>query len=409
MYKIDNVIVGRKGRFFKKWIFHAGSPLMSQAAIGDINNDNLPEIVFGTKNGDIFCVDAKGRELWTFKTYNKQKVEKNTAVESSPVIIDINHDGKEEIIFGTESGMLFCLSNKGKLLWRYQLEGGIKASPKVEDINHDGYLEILVPCIDRKLYIISYSGKILNSFTADSPLESTPCIIKGKDTRIIVGSIRGTIYSLDSGCNIKWRLKTEEGVKAEPSYFFYNEELIVFGTLDGNLFLLDRKGNILWKYKTHGAIYSKPIIKDINEDSIPEIVFGSGDSRIYALTIYGEKLWSYETHDKITANVVVEDFDNDGKIEIMAGSHDSNIYILEGKEYYKPNYIPGLSSAILQGTHLSEFLVEEPVHISVKKITEFSTDGIVVGCSLMHEGREKNIIVNVRSGFVDEFVFLSRK
>ena len=70
---------------------------------------------------------------------------------SSPTIADLNNDGVPEIIFGDQSGMIWAINGStGAELWRYNttIPGfasvSIESKPAVADINHDGMVEVVV-------------------------------------------------------------------------------------------------------------------------------------------------------------------------------------------------------------------------------------------------------------------------
>lgn len=413
-FSLKKVMAKHKGRIFEKWIFDAHSPLLGNAAVSDINGDGIPEVVFGTKKGMIHCLDHEAKELWSFATGSELKpgdelfydLEQVHAISSAPALVDINNDGKQEVIFGTEDGVMYALSHTGDLLWEVNIGGAIKATPKVVDANNDGSPEIIVTSTNKKLVMLNAQGKILVSFKTREGSEATPGVLRGENgaqSMIVFGLNDGTIHAINTQEKQLWTFKTEDRITAEPVFIKMKDELlIVVGSWDGSVYALTGEGELKWKFKTAGAIYHKVVVGDINNDGHREIVFGSCDNHVYALTLKGEKLWSYETDFWVMANPLLMDIDADGAVEVIAGSFDNNLYILEGAGSYELEYVPGLSGIIHQAGHYTDVLSSEPGERQGKRLWQYRTKGMIVGCSLIEEPHEHpRIIVNIKSGFVD--------
>jgi len=412
-FSLRKVVSQHRGRVFEKWVFDAHSPLLSSAAIADIDGDGLMEVVFGTKDGAVYCLDHEARERWIFRTGEKVSpgdeyfydLDKLHAISSAPVLADINADGKKEIVVGTDQGTLYVFSCDGKLLWKKQIGGAIRASPKVVDLNGDGQPEILVSSTNRKVMVLNPSGEVLASFKARGPVTCTPAVLRGergKQSIIIFGTDDGEVIAMDTQERALWTFQTQGRVTAEPAIIrTKTEALVVVGSWDGTLYALRPSGELVWRFKTEGAISSKAQIVDVNGDGVAEIVFGSCDNKVYALSLKGERLWTYETDFWVVASPLVADIDGDGNIEVVAGSYDNHVYVLEGAGSYDLDFVPGLSGLVQQSGHYSDVLSKEPGRLHGKRIWQYRTRGMVVGCSLIEEGRPA-LVINVKSGFIDE-------
>lgn len=119
-------------------------------AIGDVNGDGHPDIVFGAFEAKIHVLDRFGRELPGFP------YQADDAVWSSASLADVDHDGRAEIFVGSGStgggpqphmgGTMFALkwrSTGVQTLWRRNLAESVDASPAIADINGDGRAEVV--------------------------------------------------------------------------------------------------------------------------------------------------------------------------------------------------------------------------------------------------------------------------
>ena len=408
MFAFNKSTHSHKGRIIEKWTFDAKSPLLSSAAAVDVDGDGKKEIIFGTKDGKVFCIDEDSKKKWEFDIqekvseaesffYDSERIE---SVHATPTIHDVNDDGSPEIIFGTELGIVYCLSGKGKLLWQYRTQGAVRGRIVAEDLDTDGRREIVFGTSAGKFVMLDSDGKERYTFDVDGSVESEPAIHKGAGAiQVIFGTEKGMLYSFNPVGKQLWRFKTEGAIKAKAAFGKLLGESIIIGDIAGILYCLDLQGNEQWRFVTEGAIYAMASLADLNEDENLEIIFGSCDNRVYCLSHRGEKLWSYETDFWVVSTPLITDIDGDGSLEVVVGSYDHNLYVLDGEGVYSLDYMPGLSGVAHQAGHYTEVLTQEPGEHLGKRLWQIKTQGMIVGC----EELEKNsIIVNVKSGFVDD-------
>jgi hypothetical protein len=137
------------------WPFHWDDTQFASPALGDINNDGKVDIVMGGdaslggvvnfRGGLVRAISGTGRELWQYRIGEQ--------VYSSPAIGDVDGDGHPEIVFGAgnfwannggspDSNKVFVLSETGRLKWSRDLGAQTLASPALADFNGDGVLDI---------------------------------------------------------------------------------------------------------------------------------------------------------------------------------------------------------------------------------------------------------------------------
>jgi outer membrane protein assembly factor BamB len=406
-------ITGQKsGRLEERWNYDSGSFLLSSPVVEDINNDGKKEIIFGTKDGRLISIDIDGKVQWIYDAHESKSevelmfldAETSSSINSSPNIADIDNDGKKEIIFGTESGKIHVLDHTGKPLWTYQSNGPIRGTPFIQKFagNESG---IIFGSSDENLYFLNSKGKLLWQYNAHSSIESCPTLMLGKKPLIIFGSNDGVIHALDLKGIGQWTYKTNNKIIAQAvcdRLSKSSDPVIIIGSTDGKLYCLTEQGVLLWTYDTDGAICSKASIADINSDGQKEIVFGSCDNNVYAIDSNGKKLWSYETDFWVVATPIIADVDSDGRMEIVAGSYDHNIYVLDSEGSYMLDYVPGVSGITAQTGQYGEAITSEPGKTLGKKIWQYKTEGVVVGCAYL--SGEKNLIINTESGKINDLI-----
>ena len=127
-------------------------PVFSSPAIGDINGDGFPDIVFGSFDLHIYAIDRNCHKL----------IDDNVedSVWSSPVLRDIDGDGRMEIFIGGDQykggaidwsggefrALKWSPGSPGGVqeLWKRQVRDTIWSSPALGDIDGDGRVEVVV-------------------------------------------------------------------------------------------------------------------------------------------------------------------------------------------------------------------------------------------------------------------------
>lgn len=127
-------------------------------AIGDIDGDNLNDVVIGSDDGNIY-VWLSAKKYWAAYYIGG-------LIKSSPALADIDGDGKLDIVVGSDSGRLFVLNSLGQTItgWAGGIQlncsgtYAIESSPVIGDINGDGQVEVVVGCNDGNVYAIYKDG-----------------------------------------------------------------------------------------------------------------------------------------------------------------------------------------------------------------------------------------------------------
>ncbi len=170
-YLTENLNVGNRAAF----------------TIADMNNDGRLEIYIGNVNGQIFYANEEsslGDGVFSYPQYllidgTSVKVD---AGRTSPVIVDLNNDGRQDLVVGDTNGYLWFFENVGTTAQATFLEpvllttsdGAIiklsgRSRPTAGDYNGDGRVDLIVGCSDGTVSVFlnagwgtAYDGSIVN-------------------------------------------------------------------------------------------------------------------------------------------------------------------------------------------------------------------------------------------------------
>ncbi len=307
-----------------KWQFTTGQSVEFQfSAIADVDLDGKTEVVFGSLDHNIYCLDgATGTQEWSFNTL--------FGIQSSPAIADIDEDGAPEVVVGSGDGRVYCVrGSNGQQEWFFSTTGQVNSSPAIADVDGDGHLEVLIGSADHKFYCIASDGTLKWSFTTDNAILSSPAV------RNVAGD---------------WH----------PD--------VIFGSKDSTVYCLNgANGTELWEFTTQGPVWSSPVVVDADRDGVLEVLVGSDDGKLYCLNASnGNQEWAFTTGDMVRSAPAVADVDNDNEMEVIFGSWDCNVYCLSGSNgqeewrYAAPNKVQGPGSLVdVDGDNSLEFLVPQ--------------------------------------------------
>ena len=137
----------------------AGARVETSAAIGDIDGDGKNDVAVGSDDGNLYILSSKNGTWRGYPT--------GGMVRSSPAMCDLDGDGNlDAVIVGSDSGRLFAFNYLGQAPTGWdqgiKLNGSaeypIESSPVVADVNGDGRVEVVVGCNDGNLYAVYADG-----------------------------------------------------------------------------------------------------------------------------------------------------------------------------------------------------------------------------------------------------------
>ena len=296
-------------------------------AVGDLEGDGDMDIVFGSKNDTVYAFSSGGQRLYARDL--------GSPILTNPALADLNDDGGLETVIGAMNGALSILAPDGSDADRSPLTfgGPIFAGPAVADLDGDEVRDIIWGSTDRSVYAVSsLTGEPLFGFpfTAAGMVVSAPTVADldaDGDEELIFGCDDGKLYVLDHLGAELFSVDSGQAIRTSPAIGDVDADGridIVFASKSGQVYAVDRDGQVLsgWPYQAGGFIESSPAIIDMNDDGLPEVIFGTADERLHMVSGDGSLLEEYPTPETgpVYSSPCVGFLDGDDDLEIVLGT-----------------------------------------------------------------------------------------
>jgi hypothetical protein len=279
----------------------------STPAIGDVNGDGYPDVVFGSWDHYIHAIDRNCHELSGFPYFV------DDTVWSSPALYDVDHDGRLEIIIGNDQtpggpddwrgGEVRALDWQNgavRQLWRRQIGDVVQSSPAIGDINSDGRQDVVVG-----------GGNFYGSTDGH----------------------RVWVFDAATGATVRdWPQTTAATTFSSPALGDINGDGhydVVIGSSDGYVQAYSGNGALILRVHLPNTQTASPIIADLNGDGRNDIAVGTAadfyivDGRTHAVT-------TFNTHKSYGASAAFGNFGARGWRLVTSGfdtpNHTSTLY-----------------------------------------------------------------------------------
>lgn len=187
------------------WPVDTGGMRYSTPSIGDVDGDGDNEVVVGSSFGDVYFFEHDGKLKWSGKIGE---------IRSKALLIDLNDNGKKEIIMTSTDGYIHIWYGTGEKITKLQSGDYIQGSPAAADIDNDGLLEVAAIARNGNLYVWDIE------FTAIAP----NVIIESPANNTVIGT--GEILSFESNStdvdgtiiSQRWHSDKDGEIGTEPSF-----------------------------------------------------------------------------------------------------------------------------------------------------------------------------------------------
>jgi len=323
---------------------HFSSPLAE-----DLDGDGYLEIVALSWDDKLHLLSSTGKYL-SLGVISTDPVD-NFGETSSPSAVDLNGDGRQEVIFVGDEGILYILDLDGGIddIKKYELGAVVQRSTPAVGLNSQGKWVVacgtygaglVVICPQTEESVILASGEVVTSTPALGDIN------RDGELDVVFGTNDGKIlaYSLSHPDLPIFSIATEGPIQSSVALGDidgdqYLEGLV--GSLDGSIYAFNRWGEILPGFPiklgdgyADEGIVSSPALGDVNNDGFLEIVVATGMhtstyGRLLVINRKGGIIAQRETDCGIISSPVLANLDQDGQLEILAVTYNGDILAIE--------------------------------------------------------------------------------
>ena len=257
-------------------------------------------------------------------------------IRTSPTIIDLDGDGIQEVLMGSDDHYLYVLNADGDLKWSFKAGRNVRSTPAIGDVDGDGQLEVVFGSMDNTLYILSHDGVKEAEYSANGMIISTPVLAdldRNGDLEIIFTIFEKYLYVINhDGTDYgSFPISINESIFSAPAVGDVdgdNQFDIVIGTWSDHVYLFTADGSIPsgFPYTTGNKVSTDPALADLNGDGMLEIIIGSDDDKLHIIDWQGKSLATYAVGGHVQSSPMVDDLDGDGTYEIIFGANDGKLY-----------------------------------------------------------------------------------
>jgi len=343
-----HVLDGRNGRDLRGWPqpvqVNPGQTVAveSSPTVADLGRNGHEVIIVGAgsidvpgQQGGVVAFNANGTVKWRIKTMT---VAGESGVVGTPAVGDVNGDHSPDVVFGSYDHRIYAVNRNGRALAGFPINSldTIWDSPALFDVGGIGRMDIFLggdaspggPCgnwswagVLRRIRVASFGPRVIWSHCQHQIFQSSPAIGNlggGKRMALVVGT--GTGPSGDAAAT---------------------------NTLKA--FYLDNGAPVPhWPVVVNGPIFGSPVIGDINGDHRNDVVVAAcarcHTGRVWAFTGGGRRLWTVEPgapendHTEILSTPILVDLDGNGVNDVAVGQA-GEFYFLRGNNggrLYRP-------------------------------------------------------------------------
>jgi hypothetical protein len=233
-----------------------------------INNYNASAIQFVYDNNyaHVNGIVKKNKTRAAVNSVSEElNIKLDTDLLKNPQFVKNHITKQKEIVVQDINNTLYLISNRGKILWKKQLQGPVLGKIEQIDIYKNGRLQ-LVFATPNRVYVLDRNGKEVKPFALKFKDEITqPLAVfdydKRKNYRLLVTQGKHVLMYDARGKNVKgFKFKSANNtIISQPKHFRIGSKDYITIKTEKRLYILDRTGKIRVKPKTSDTFSNQPV------------------------------------------------------------------------------------------------------------------------------------------------------
>ena len=317
----------------KGFPFYASTEVEASPLFVDIDDDGMQEIIFGDKSGKLYVLDHEGDTLDGFPISLGSQT-------GGVAVADIDLDDTLEIVATGFNKLIRVYDVYGNQEWTRHANSFITAIPAIGNVDSDPELEVVVGSYDQKIYALNHDS----TDVADFPFSTGQLLHGGVSLAdfntdgvddIVYGSKSGQLSILlaDGSTPSGWPVNTSGSITSEPQVIITgdNEAIILIGNDMGDMYGFDLNGTQRFMIDGVGAVKASPAIYKYGDNIYA--FFATSQGNIYNVNVTNntlESAWPKQI-SQVNQSLAVADIIDDGieEAQVLAMGNDGYIYAFD--------------------------------------------------------------------------------
>ena len=314
--------------------FQTGGPVSAAPVLGDVDGDGRNEVVFGSEDDTVRVLNGEsGSVLWTGDA--------SSGIEAAPALGDLDGDGLPEIVTGAVDGTIRAWDGlTGTPLWTCELSSAPAGGLLVADPDNDGRLEVVCGTQDGKVAALNgEDGSPAWSSVLPGAVLGAPALGDvDSDGRleVVVGVADSVFRVLDAETGTPRFASVAGAAGAAPALADLDADgscEVVVGSDDGYLrCYAGNSGAVSWEFDAGVPVRSCAAVGDLWANEGLEVVFGLEDSTVSAFGADGALLWRNTVGGAVVSSPALGRVDGDSVLDVIIGAGDGRLYVLSGSD-----------------------------------------------------------------------------
>ena len=229
-------------------------------------NSSAIQFIYDTNFSHINGVIKKNKTKGTSNSVSEElNIKLDKTILNTPQFVKNHISNQKEIVVQDTNNNLYLISNKGKILWKKQLQGQILGRINQIDIYKNGRLQLIF-ATPNKIYVLDRNGKDVKPFSLNFDDKITqPLAVFDYDNqkkyRLLITQGKHVLMYDVKGKQVKgFKFKTANSkIISQPKHFRIGRKDYITLKTNNKLYILDRVGKTRVKPKQTFSYSSQPV------------------------------------------------------------------------------------------------------------------------------------------------------
>lgn len=356
------------------WPVNAGGASTGSAILVDINGNGTQEVVFGDQMSKVNIAQSTGvTQIANFPLNMPANVVGSIAMS--------NLQGNNSFGFAASlsSNHVAAFNSNGSQLWSIPAGGNLRNGPIIATLTGAGSPKVIAVTQNGNLVVLNADGSYMPNFPVSltGAFLAPPAVadLNGDgNLEILVCSLTGSLFAINpltgqniAGFPVALTGGSQNAITIANIDSDNHPEILITTSTSGYLYAINHDGTVLFQKNIASQIKTSPVVADVNNDGVKEIIVITGTGNVHIMDLSGvDKPGSpIAVANNVECTPVVARFDGDNYAGIIFGDAVGLLHSvrLDGTE--SPNFPINLGGTIKISAALADIDLDGDLDIVI--------------------------------------------